>query len=179
MFFFLVKCFFLFYFFFFFKDVLISGKCSFSAFIVTNFIMKAFINGRKLFGTPFCPLQGTEVVRHSPSNLSTNKPLDSGRLCFPRELPNMNAVSFVLSCRTTSLTPRCWRMGSWRPMTGAAEFAGRLDTTWRTVQKDAGCPPFPQLNVCCSNRIPTLRENQWEVINILCNYFPLSNSLSF
>uniref|UniRef100_A0A8C7WPP5 Terminal uridylyl transferase 4 n=1 Tax=Oryzias sinensis TaxID=183150 RepID=A0A8C7WPP5_9TELE len=30
---------------------------------MTNFIMKAFINGRKLFGTPFYPLPGTEVVR--------------------------------------------------------------------------------------------------------------------
>lgn len=32
--------------------------------LVTNFIMKAFINGRKLFGTPFLPIPGTEVVRH-------------------------------------------------------------------------------------------------------------------
>jgi hypothetical protein len=31
-------------------------------FSVTNFIMKAFINGRKLFGTPFYPLSGTEAV---------------------------------------------------------------------------------------------------------------------
>lgn len=30
--------------------------------VVTNFIMKAFINGRKLFGTPFYPVPGTEVV---------------------------------------------------------------------------------------------------------------------
>uniref|UniRef100_A0A8C5B3D0 Terminal uridylyltransferase 4 n=1 Tax=Gadus morhua TaxID=8049 RepID=A0A8C5B3D0_GADMO len=29
---------------------------------MTNFIMKAFINGRKLFGTPFYPLSGTEAV---------------------------------------------------------------------------------------------------------------------
>uniref|UniRef100_A0AAQ5XPX0 Terminal uridylyl transferase 4 n=1 Tax=Amphiprion ocellaris TaxID=80972 RepID=A0AAQ5XPX0_AMPOC len=29
---------------------------------MTNFIMKAFINGRKLFGTPFYPVPGTEVV---------------------------------------------------------------------------------------------------------------------
>lgn len=29
---------------------------------VTNFIMKAFINGRKLFGTPFYPVPSTEVV---------------------------------------------------------------------------------------------------------------------
>ncbi|XP_077450743.1 terminal uridylyltransferase 4 isoform X5 [Stigmatopora argus] len=28
---------------------------------MTNFIMKAFINGRKLFGTPFYPVRGTEV----------------------------------------------------------------------------------------------------------------------
>ncbi|XP_061154095.1 terminal uridylyltransferase 4 isoform X1 [Syngnathus typhle] len=28
---------------------------------MTNFIMKAFINGRKLFGTPFYPVPGTEV----------------------------------------------------------------------------------------------------------------------
>nr|XP_061791065.1 terminal uridylyltransferase 4-like [Nerophis lumbriciformis] len=28
---------------------------------MTNFIMKAFINGRKLFGTPFYPVHGTEV----------------------------------------------------------------------------------------------------------------------
>lgn len=33
--------------------------------LVTNFIMKAFINGRKLFGTPFYPVPGTEVVRYS------------------------------------------------------------------------------------------------------------------
>lgn len=31
---------------------------------VTNFIMKAFINGRKLFGTPFYPQPGTEAVSH-------------------------------------------------------------------------------------------------------------------
>lgn len=31
---------------------------------VTNFIMKAFINGRKLFGTPFYPHPGTEVVSY-------------------------------------------------------------------------------------------------------------------
>ncbi len=31
---------------------------------VTNFIMKAFINGRKLFGTPFYPHPGTEAVSH-------------------------------------------------------------------------------------------------------------------
>lgn len=30
--------------------------------VVTNFIMKAFINGRKLFGTPFYPVPSTEVV---------------------------------------------------------------------------------------------------------------------
>uniref|UniRef100_A0A4W6CUB2 Terminal uridylyl transferase 4 n=1 Tax=Lates calcarifer TaxID=8187 RepID=A0A4W6CUB2_LATCA len=30
---------------------------------MTNFIMKAFINGRKLFGTPFYPVPGTEVVQ--------------------------------------------------------------------------------------------------------------------
>lgn len=36
--------------------------------LVTNFIMKAFINGRKLFGTPFYPKPGTEVVRRSPTN---------------------------------------------------------------------------------------------------------------
>uniref|UniRef100_A0A8D3CGG5 Terminal uridylyltransferase 4 n=1 Tax=Scophthalmus maximus TaxID=52904 RepID=A0A8D3CGG5_SCOMX len=30
---------------------------------MTNFIMKAFINGRKLFGTPFYPIPSTEVVR--------------------------------------------------------------------------------------------------------------------
>uniref|UniRef100_A0A2K5C039 RNA uridylyltransferase n=1 Tax=Aotus nancymaae TaxID=37293 RepID=A0A2K5C039_AOTNA len=30
---------------------------------MTNFIMKAFINGRKLFGTPFYPLIGREAVR--------------------------------------------------------------------------------------------------------------------
>lgn len=33
--------------------------------LVTNFIMKAFINGRKLFGTPFYPVPGSEVVRPS------------------------------------------------------------------------------------------------------------------
>uniref|UniRef100_A0A673N5G7 Terminal uridylyl transferase 4 n=1 Tax=Sinocyclocheilus rhinocerous TaxID=307959 RepID=A0A673N5G7_9TELE len=31
---------------------------------MTNFIMKAFINGRKLFGTPFYPQLGTEAVSH-------------------------------------------------------------------------------------------------------------------
>uniref|UniRef100_A0A4W4EF55 CCHC-type domain-containing protein n=1 Tax=Electrophorus electricus TaxID=8005 RepID=A0A4W4EF55_ELEEL len=35
---------------------------------MTNFIMKAFINGRKLFGTPFYPLPGMEAV--SPTLLS-------------------------------------------------------------------------------------------------------------
>lgn len=33
--------------------------------LVTNFIMKAFINGRKLFGTPFYPQPGLEAVRHT------------------------------------------------------------------------------------------------------------------
>uniref|UniRef100_A0A8C8FUW4 CCHC-type domain-containing protein n=1 Tax=Oncorhynchus tshawytscha TaxID=74940 RepID=A0A8C8FUW4_ONCTS len=32
---------------------------------MTNFIMKAFINGRKLFGTPFYPQPGLEAVRHT------------------------------------------------------------------------------------------------------------------
>uniref|UniRef100_A0A671QWM3 Terminal uridylyltransferase 4-like n=1 Tax=Sinocyclocheilus anshuiensis TaxID=1608454 RepID=A0A671QWM3_9TELE len=32
---------------------------------MTNFIMKAFINGRKLFGTPFYPQLGTEAVSHT------------------------------------------------------------------------------------------------------------------
>uniref|UniRef100_A0A673B2Z7 Terminal uridylyl transferase 4 n=1 Tax=Sphaeramia orbicularis TaxID=375764 RepID=A0A673B2Z7_9TELE len=33
---------------------------------MTNFIMKAFINGRKLFGTPFYPVPGAEVKKGSP-----------------------------------------------------------------------------------------------------------------
>lgn len=36
--------------------------------LVTNFIMKAFINGRKLFGTPFYPLPNTEVVGEAGLN---------------------------------------------------------------------------------------------------------------
>lgn len=37
-------------------------NCFLLSSIVTNFIMKAFINGRKLFGTPFYPLIGREAV---------------------------------------------------------------------------------------------------------------------
>uniref|UniRef100_A0A8C2DIZ2 CCHC-type domain-containing protein n=1 Tax=Cyprinus carpio TaxID=7962 RepID=A0A8C2DIZ2_CYPCA len=45
------------------KCIAIEGlKHSLSAYM-TNFIMKAFINGRKLFGTPFYPHPGTEAVR--------------------------------------------------------------------------------------------------------------------
>ena len=111
--------------------------------LVTNFIMKAFINGRKLFGTPFYPIPGTEVVR--PFWLS-----------WIEKVTNMNAACsaswgtflsyllfpFVFCCRTTSLTRRCWPTASWRPTTGAAGSAGRSGITWRTVQRDAGCPPF-------------------------------------
>lgn len=54
--------------------------------LVTNFIMKAFINGRKLFGTPFYPVPGSEVVR--PSWLNNNKVV--------QKIQNLNAVWICL-----------------------------------------------------------------------------------
>uniref|UniRef100_A0A8C1XKX3 Terminal uridylyl transferase 4 n=1 Tax=Cyprinus carpio TaxID=7962 RepID=A0A8C1XKX3_CYPCA len=62
-----LRQFYFFFFFFFFTDPFdlnhnlgagVSRK-------MTNFIMKAFINGRKLFGTPFYPQPGTEAVSHT------------------------------------------------------------------------------------------------------------------
>ncbi|XP_037325740.2 terminal uridylyltransferase 4 isoform X1 [Pungitius pungitius] len=48
---------------------------------MTNFIMKAFINGRKLFGTPFCPLQGTEVDYFFDSKVLTDGELAPNDRC--------------------------------------------------------------------------------------------------
>lgn len=92
--------------------------------------MKAFINGRNLFGTPFYPIPGTEVVCI----------LRFQSVRFPEE--TVWTVSNVICCRTTFLTRRCWQMVSWHLMTGAAGSAGRLDITWRIVQRDAGCQSF-------------------------------------
>ncbi|XP_029003599.1 terminal uridylyltransferase 4 isoform X2 [Betta splendens] len=48
---------------------------------MTNFIMKAFINGRKLFGTPFYPLPGTEVDYFFDSKVLTDGELAPNDRC--------------------------------------------------------------------------------------------------
>uniref|UniRef100_A0A3Q3WUY2 CCHC-type domain-containing protein n=1 Tax=Mola mola TaxID=94237 RepID=A0A3Q3WUY2_MOLML len=47
----------------------------------TNFIMKAFINGRKLFGTPFYPVPGTEVDYFFDSKVLTDGELAPNDRC--------------------------------------------------------------------------------------------------
>uniref|UniRef100_A0A8D2M9J4 Terminal uridylyl transferase 4 n=1 Tax=Zonotrichia albicollis TaxID=44394 RepID=A0A8D2M9J4_ZONAL len=49
---------------------------------MTNFIMKAFINGRKLFGTPFYPAVGREAVKLQPGG---NVSLVPARLYFTQK----------------------------------------------------------------------------------------------
>ncbi|XP_056270531.1 terminal uridylyltransferase 4 [Pseudoliparis swirei] len=48
---------------------------------MTNFIMKAFINGRKLFGTPFYPKPGTEVDYFFDSKVLTDGELAPNDRC--------------------------------------------------------------------------------------------------
>ncbi|XP_041861938.1 terminal uridylyltransferase 4 isoform X2 [Melanotaenia boesemani] len=48
---------------------------------MTNFIMKAFINGRKLFGTPFYPVLGTEVDYFFDSKVLTDGELAPNDRC--------------------------------------------------------------------------------------------------
>uniref|UniRef100_A0A7N8Y0Q2 RNA uridylyltransferase n=1 Tax=Mastacembelus armatus TaxID=205130 RepID=A0A7N8Y0Q2_9TELE len=48
---------------------------------MTNFIMKAFINGRKLFGTPFYPAPGTEVDYFFDSKVLTDGELAPNDRC--------------------------------------------------------------------------------------------------
>uniref|UniRef100_A0A3B3U1Q0 CCHC-type domain-containing protein n=1 Tax=Poecilia latipinna TaxID=48699 RepID=A0A3B3U1Q0_9TELE len=48
---------------------------------MTNFIMKAFINGRKLFGTPFIPIPGTEVEYFFDSKVLTDGELAPNDRC--------------------------------------------------------------------------------------------------
>ncbi|XP_068445814.1 terminal uridylyltransferase 4 [Clinocottus analis] len=48
---------------------------------MTNFIMKAFINGRKLFGTPFYPIMGTEVDYFFDSKVLTDGELAPNDRC--------------------------------------------------------------------------------------------------
>ncbi|XP_038142985.1 terminal uridylyltransferase 4 isoform X1 [Cyprinodon tularosa] len=48
---------------------------------MTNFIMKAFINGRKLFGTPFFPIPGTEVEYFFDSKVLTDGELAPNDRC--------------------------------------------------------------------------------------------------
>ncbi|XP_039984567.1 terminal uridylyltransferase 4 isoform X4 [Xiphias gladius] len=48
---------------------------------MTNFIMKAFINGRKLFGTPFYPVPGTEVDYFFDSKVLTDGELAPNDRC--------------------------------------------------------------------------------------------------
>ncbi|XP_039860017.1 terminal uridylyltransferase 4 isoform X1 [Simochromis diagramma] len=48
---------------------------------MTNFIMKAFINGRKLFGTPFYPVPGTEVEYFFDSKVLTDGELAPNDRC--------------------------------------------------------------------------------------------------
>uniref|UniRef100_A0A8C2WSD4 Terminal uridylyl transferase 4 n=2 Tax=Cyclopterus lumpus TaxID=8103 RepID=A0A8C2WSD4_CYCLU len=48
---------------------------------MTNFIMKAFINGRKLFGTPFYPILGTEVDYFFDSKVLTDGELAPNDRC--------------------------------------------------------------------------------------------------
>ncbi|XP_062251236.1 terminal uridylyltransferase 4 isoform X1 [Platichthys flesus] len=48
---------------------------------MTNFIMKAFINGRKLFGTPFFPIPGTEVDYFFDSKVLTDGELAPNDRC--------------------------------------------------------------------------------------------------
>ncbi|KAM6921465.1 terminal uridylyltransferase 4 [Xenentodon cancila] len=48
---------------------------------MTNFIMKAFINGRKLFGTPFYPIPGTEVDYFFDSKVLTDGELAPNDRC--------------------------------------------------------------------------------------------------
>ncbi|KAF3835533.1 hypothetical protein F7725_028091, partial [Dissostichus mawsoni] len=56
-----------------------TSKCI--AIEVTNFIMKAFINGRKLFGTPFLPIPGTEVDYFFDSKVLTDGELAPNDRC--------------------------------------------------------------------------------------------------
>uniref|UniRef100_A0A671UX61 Terminal uridylyl transferase 4 n=1 Tax=Sparus aurata TaxID=8175 RepID=A0A671UX61_SPAAU len=48
---------------------------------MTNFIMKAFINGRKLFGTPFYPVPGSEVDYFFDSKVLTDGELAPNDRC--------------------------------------------------------------------------------------------------
>ena len=64
---------------------------------VTNFIMKAFINGRKLFGTPFYPKHGMEAVgctRHTRTHRFS--------LCHASKLV------IILEASSLCLTPCSW-----------------------------------------------------------------------
>ncbi|KAG7257853.1 hypothetical protein CRUP_007426 [Coryphaenoides rupestris] len=56
-----------------------TSKCI--AIEVTNFIMKAFINGRKLFGTPFYPHPGTEADYFFDSKVLTDGELAPNDRC--------------------------------------------------------------------------------------------------
>ncbi|EPY84503.1 hypothetical protein CB1_000472022 [Camelus ferus] len=56
-----------------------TSKCI--AIEVTNFIMKAFINGRKLFGTPFYPLIGREAEYFFDSRVLTDGELAPNDRC--------------------------------------------------------------------------------------------------
>ncbi|XP_042321825.1 terminal uridylyltransferase 4 isoform X2 [Sceloporus undulatus] len=56
-----------------------TSKCI--AIEVTNFIMKALINGRKLFGTPFCPVLGREAEYFFNSKVLTDGELAPNDRC--------------------------------------------------------------------------------------------------
>lgn len=66
--------------------------------LVTNFIMKAFINGRKLFGTPFYPVPGSEVVRPSWLNQVVQKIQNLNAVCLSVVSPRESVFTICCFC---------------------------------------------------------------------------------
>lgn len=96
---------------------------------VTNFIMKAFINGRKVFGTPvkaFPPVYPSQMV--SIHSLNTSFAYCGGIT---------KALKFSLfcshPCRSISLILKSSLREKWLQMTAAAASVARSDTSWKTA----------------------------------------------
>lgn len=92
---------------------------------VTNFIMKAFINGRTVFGTPvraFPPVYPSQMVSiHSHMNI------------FGWKRKTLTVLFSSICCRSTSLTQRCSLRGKWLLTTVAAASVARSATSWKTA----------------------------------------------
>lgn len=89
---------------------------------VTNFIMKAFINGRRVFGTPhkaFPPIYPSLMVS----------------ICLMRwtHETRIKTGLFSICCRSISSTLKFSPRGRWLQMTAAAVSVARSATSWKTA----------------------------------------------